>query len=523
MGLLINSITETENTLSIKLNKQVNPAQLFEKYRLLRKNFFPEFIKVGSLQPLNCETIKLPFLIPFASENGLFIESDQNILWCQRVENILFEILKSSGNDTIDIDIIDTYSFGLNFENIIKLNKQSINIKIATDIYSAKSRISKLREIAFDFRNDISPIADFHTHIEVTNTVLKKLNVVVVNGLSTILNTLPSGSINELEALITKSSLLGFYFIIVKENLNTPKDEKIEFYKANLLNIRGVFQDQVYKTIWEPEFTINAYVSSINSKYIKQETEKPTSYLSGIEVKVGKSAGNDFNFRIGPNAGDGGAYHAIVGGQSGKGKSHFLKIFITNSSKKYSESELQFIIIDCKGMGFPEYKNNRPANVIDYESSANLDILINKLSDLDKEFEKRRSLFDKYGATDIENLFINKNIKIPRIVCIIDEFQVLYSENRKSKIVNAILVDKILLTGRAMGIHLIFATQALSVNVDRSIVQNIPIRIIFGVVEQQSILFLGNTAATNLPVGKAIFNYYNGRKEDNIAVTIEKN
>ena len=92
---------------------------------------------------------------------------------------------------------------------------------------------------------------------------------------------------------------------------------------------------------------------------------------------------------------------------------------------------------------------------------------------------------------------------------------------RKAKIANAILVDKILLTGRAMGIHLIFATQGLSGNVDRSIVQNIPIRIIFGVVETQSMNFLGNSAATNLIPGKAIVNYNNGQKEDNISVTMD--
>ncbi len=82
------------------------------------------------------------------------------------------------------------------------------------------------------------------------------------------------------------------------------------------------------------------------------------------------------------------------------------------------------------------------------------------LSWLDKETKKRGELFKQFNVKDLSDY--RKHGEMPRLIVVIDEFQVLFSDSttkekeRVEKYLNTILKK-----GRSYGVHLILATQAM--------------------------------------------------------------
>ena len=131
----------------------------------------------------------------------------------------------------------------------------------------------------------------------------------------------------------------------------------------------------------------------------------------------------------------------------------------------------------------------------------------------------------EHDVRDIKELR-NKGIVLYRLVCIIDEFQNLFtaSDYKIQNFAEELLVSKLLKQSRSLGIHLIVATQSLGDGVRSSILNNIPLRIALGMTEWQSSSFLAsnNTAAKNLERGLAIYNNSNGELSANTLIKIDK-
>ena len=236
-----------------------------------------------------------------------------------------------------------------------------------------------------------------------------------------------------------------------------------------------------------------------------------------ISILIGKDENNlDFQFKLGKISEN---YHAIIGGQSGKGKSVLLNNIIANGIKDYAQNELQYVLIDCKGTEFLEYQDFNSKHILQIKSSSNLDDLLPIIEFLEKTRTDRELKFRENKCKSIEQ-FNEKNssTKIPRIIVIIDEFQHLFTGSYKtSDFIEKVLVTNIIRTGRSFGIHLIVATQSLGDGVRKSFLDNIPLRIALGMTSSQSSSFLSfnNEKANGLEKGKAIYNSNNGDKDYN--------
>ena len=183
--------------------------------------------------------------------------------------------------------------------------------------------------------------------------------------------------------------------------------------------------------------------------------------------------------------------HLLIAGSTGAGKTMCLNTLILSLIYSNSPEILRFILIDPKRVEFPIYGNipHLLASPI-----TNLDRAVNGLHWLIKEMERRFDVLSEAKVKDIDsyNEIIGKIIKknqteiqkpiMPYIVLIIDELADLMVSRGKE--IEAGIV-RLAQMSRAVGIHLVIATQRPSVEVITGLIKaNITSRIAFQVASQ---------------------------------------
>ncbi len=182
--------------------------------------------------------------------------------------------------------------------------------------------------------------------------------------------------------------------------------------------------------------------------------------------------------------------HLLVAGSTGTGKTIFLNSLIlsllyqpSTSFKSASPENLRFILVDPKRVEFPVY-NNLPHLLCPVIYSAKQ--TISALKWLTDEMERRFDVLSEAKARDIAS-FNELTLKdgsppLPFIVLIIDELADLMAA--KGREIEAGIV-RLAQMARAVGIHLIVATQRPSVEVITGLIKaNITSRITFQVASQ---------------------------------------
>lgn len=153
--------------------------------------------------------------------------------------------------------------------------------------------------------------------------------------------------------------------------------------------------------------------------------------------------------------------HYLIGGTTGSGKSNFLHNMIVSACCRYSPNELQVYLLDFKeGVEFSQYAdpNLKHAKLVATEADTEYGITV--LKHLVDEMEQRYDAFKKCGCKDIQGYRIKNPVSLmPRILVVIDEFQVLFGNSQKDKTISTLGI--IAKQGRACGIHLILSTQSL--------------------------------------------------------------
>lgn len=171
--------------------------------------------------------------------------------------------------------------------------------------------------------------------------------------------------------------------------------------------------------------------------------------------------------------------HLLIAGQTGSGKSVCINSLIVSLLYQNSPRDLRMILIDPKRVELKLY-NHIPhllTPVITDISKA-----INALRWLVTEMNHRYVLLENVGARNREefNKKVEKEKKLPHIICIVDELAELMMSGDKKSIEGYIC--RIAQLARAVGIHLIVATQRPSVDVITGLIKaNIPSRIAFKV------------------------------------------
>ncbi|GHP90152.1 hypothetical protein VN0264_07080 [Helicobacter pylori] len=120
--------------------------------------------------------------------------------------------------------------------------------------------------------------------------------------------------------------------------------------------------------------------------------------------------------------------HTLICGCSGSGKSNFLHVLIQNLAFYYDLDEVQLFLLDYKeGVEFNAYTDPilEHARLVSVASSVGFGVSF--LSWLCDEIKKRSELFKQFKVKDLSDY--RKHEKMPRLIVVIDEFQVLFSDS----------------------------------------------------------------------------------------------
>ncbi len=171
--------------------------------------------------------------------------------------------------------------------------------------------------------------------------------------------------------------------------------------------------------------------------------------------------------------------HLLVAGSTGSGKSVCLNTIIVSLLYENGPDELKFIMVDPKRVEMKMYEGI-PHLLIPPITKA--EDAINALKWAVREMERRLDVLAKFGARDITSYNERAEEKMPKIVVIIDELADLMASSGRE--VEGTIV-RIAQMARAVGIHLIIATQRPSVDVITGVIKaNFPARIAFAVASQ---------------------------------------
>lgn len=182
----------------------------------------------------------------------------------------------------------------------------------------------------------------------------------------------------------------------------------------------------------------------------------------GLSLPVGKGDGSATQFiEFGKRS----SQHAIITGATGSGKSTLLHTLIMSALINYSPDELNLYLMDFKGgTEFKIYESHKVPHIKLLALDALQEFGESILMELVEEQNRRSQLFKDNGELTSLKAYVAKTGQImPRILVIMDEFQILFndSSNRKVALHCAELANKIVTEGRAFGIHLVMATQTL--------------------------------------------------------------
>jgi len=256
---------------------------------------------------------------------------------------------------------------------------------------------------------------------------------------------------------------------------------------------------------------------------LSETTRWTYSSIDGIRIPLGIDGnGRLVSLAIDKEESAGSAQHGLLAGATGMGKSNLLHVMITAGALTYSPDELQFYLVDLKaGVEFNAYvKFGLPhATVIAVDDDPDYGLSV--LEGLDAERRSRGDLFRNTGVSDIAGYRHKTGSALPRILLIIDEFQVLFpSDNPAIANRAAAILDSLARLGRGPGIHVLLCSQNIGHGdtLSPKTTDQMRIRIALGCSEADArrVLTDDNLAPSRFTrKGQALYNPNGGLKDSN--------
>lgn len=209
-----------------------------------------------------------------------------------------------------------------------------------------------------------------------------------------------------------------------------------------------------------------------------------------LPVAIGKTITNEtFTFDLTK------APHLLVAGATGQGKSVGLNAILTSLLYKKHPAQLKLVLVDPKKVELTLYKSLEKyflAKLPDADEAIITDTqkVVNTMQSLCIEMDKRYDMLKEAGCRNIKEYnakFIERRLNpakghhyLPYIVVVIDEFADLIMTAGKEV---ELPIARLAQLARAIGIHLIVATQRPTTNVITGLIKaNFPARIAFKVM-----------------------------------------
>lgn len=241
--------------------------------------------------------------------------------------------------------------------------------------------------------------------------------------------------------------------------------------------------------------------------------------LSTIEVTLG----DELNQR----------HNALITGAVGQGKSNLISVVIHSLCQRYSPAELELYLLDLKeGVTLQPFAPDQEGAFLPHARVLGLDAdrhyAVNVLHHLYALYRERMARFKAAGVQSIRHYRLaNPQQEMPRIVVVIDEFQLLFADDDDLARTAADLLVKGARLFRACGIHFVLASQTIGGNLalvgaSEGLFAQVPVRLALknSVAESHATLGIKNDAASHLRSRQAIVNLDYGEVSANRKTTI---
>ena len=436
----------------LKLKSQVKPLLLtIKKYFFNKKNkteVIQEEIPIKDIKPLIVESIK----------------EDDDII---DIHNNEKNIIESNNIETDGAEII--------IEEEDSIDKSDIDL-------ANKKEYDKYKLPSSTLLNDPVEIKNTHSEIELKEKADQLIHALETFGVKGKVIRISPGPVITLFEIEPDEGVRVNKFVTLSDDLARVMQAQRIRVIAPIPGSRSVGIELPNKN---PQMVFLQTILN-SEKFVKSE--------SPLTIAIGKTTtGDAFTFDLGALP------HLLIAGATGAGKSVCINTIIVSILYKAKPDEVKFILIDPKKLELSTYKQ-----LVGYHltTAPNLDEYVMTTADnavgiLDAsihEMERRFSLFADVGVRNIQEYHNKYTIdstmeKIPYLVVLIDELADLMMTSARA-IEDPI--TRLAQKARAVGIHLVVATQRPSVDVITGLIKsNFPARLSFQVpsrVDSRTIL-----------------------------------
>ena len=366
--------------------------------------------------------------------------------------------------------------------------------------------------------------------------------------LSTIYDLLSDEIKDKLTVLLKAGPAAGVTFLIHSMKLNVNEEilnltqlcdiEERTVYGDNGA-VRGQFDPQSADDLISVSRHVASAVANAQVEPVAfsevQPLDAPWSQSSrdGISFAVGTYGMSTIEVTLGDELNQ--RHNALITGAVGQGKSNLISVVVHSLCQRYSPSEVEFYMLDFKEgvtlQAFAPDPHNGSflphARVLGLD--ADREYGVNVLRHLFTIYRQRMATFKAAGVQNIRQYRLaNPEAVMPRIVVVIDEFQMLFADQDTVATTASDLIIKGARLFRACGIHFILASQTigsggmLGGTTGQALFAQIPVRLALknSLTESHATLGLKNDAASHIRSREAIVNLDYGELSSNRKTTI---
>ncbi|MFP5994875.1 FtsK/SpoIIIE domain-containing protein [Helicobacter pylori] len=511
-------------------------AQFTDAPQFNETTTYPQFLSCGLLHVRGKNGTNMEFLLPKVypfPPKSLYIEHEKD---GQFLREMLMRLLSSAPLVQLEVILVDALSLGGIFNLARRLLDKNNDFIYQQRILAESKEIEEALKHLYEYlkvnlQEKLAGYKDFAHYNEKEKDPLP-LKALFLSGV----DALSQNALYYLEKIMrfgSKNGVLSFVNLESEKNNQSAEDlkkhaeffkdttsfERLKYLSVEVINDQGIksqhmkdFADKI-KAYYEKKKVVKSELKDL------QKDEKFWTESSQYEVSV--PVGWDINhkevcFKIGNEQN-----HTLICDHSGSGKSNFLHVLIQNLAFYYAPDEVQLFLLDYKeGVEFNAYTDPilEHARLVSVASSISYGITFLKW--LCDEMQKRAELFKQFNVKDLSDY--RKHDEMPRLIVVIDEFQVLFSDNKSTKAVEGHL-NTLLKKGRSYGVHLVLATQTMrGGEIDSSIKAQIANRIALPMDAEDSSSVLGDDAACELVRPEGIFNNNGGHQKYHTKMSIPK-
>ena len=459
---------------------------------------FPAALVIGDvLVARNQEgfSTSIPILFQFPFTNALLSTADTSP---DCLSAIVWRLLVSLPVGGLHFTVCDPLKLGKSFQDFLTLTDAGEALFTGGKVLTAPAEVTAGIDAEFDeltrrtqqHLRDGSSWAEYNSK---TDMPLPYRLLLVFDAPE----ALSHDSLGKLAGLIERGPRNGILPVLaMKDNWQTDSrgrnnDEVIAWKKENEKHFQGLEEvapsfykeyagSDSLKFSSDPELpksqeTKKAILKEVVTLYTKQKKQtRPVTALWGgkpewkedgsvpefLEIPLGwRDNGLTAVLRIG-----GDKPHTLLAGKPGSGKSNLLHVLLHSLAHHYSPEQARVFLLDYKqGTEMAVYARHKLPHAMLVATESDVEFGVSVLQRIEAEIQRRADVFKEAGIKDFpdQEEKIPREKRFPRWLCIIDEFQVLFGEDRANAAATEKLMEMILKQGRAFGLHVILSTQTL--------------------------------------------------------------